>query len=467
MTRHILVLRGVLLIVAGVVLLFSIAAGGDLWPPPVSLGLGLRDVVGRYGYLGGFLLIYAEESGVPLFVPGDVFLVYVGHRLPSNFWVWLAAWSGFVTVVVLGSMNLYLLSRRVGRRVIAHPVGRFLHLTPDRLARAEAGFRRWGPWAVIVGRHVPGLRVPITVAAGILGMELRTFLVCVGISSAIWAAIFLALGIAYGESIARLLHTPVVYAFPPLILGLVAGWLFRRQLIRLTCQAARRAYPFWRPQHFAVGGWNVGVAFVCGVSLLGVFAAEYLTATAYVAIGAAVPVVTAAWLLSGRSAVVVAVFACVLALALYLIGSLDVVSMSVEIAGLAALGTMVGLAANLGLARSEGHELKGDLEDHDRRLRFLEAITLDMINTLSHELRTPLGVVRGYVSMLEDGTIDSGRYPTVSPILSQKLREINDLIERSLAEYAQITVAAARRRDIPESQSSETERGHTGISPHS
>lgn len=94
MKRQILVLRGVLLVVAGVVLLLSVGVGADLWPPPVSLGLGIREVVGRYGYLGGFLLIYAEESGVPLFVPGDVFLVYVGHRLPSNLWVWLAAWSG-------------------------------------------------------------------------------------------------------------------------------------------------------------------------------------------------------------------------------------------------------------------------------------------------------------------------------------------------------------------------------------
>jgi len=41
-----------------------------------------------------------------------------------------------------------------------------LHLTPQRLERAEGWFVRWGAWALIFGRHIFGLRVPLTVAAG-------------------------------------------------------------------------------------------------------------------------------------------------------------------------------------------------------------------------------------------------------------------------------------------------------------
>jgi len=189
-------MRGVLIAtsIAVLVVLIALAVFSELQVEPPGGWPGVREASKRFGYLGGFLLIYVEESGVPLLIPGDAFLVYVGHRLPANPLAWLAAWAGFVAAVVLGSMNLFLLSRRLGRRVLTHPVARFLHLTQERLEKAESEFLRWGPWAVIAGRHVPGLRVPITVAAGILGMKLRIFLASVAISSAVWAAVFLALG---------------------------------------------------------------------------------------------------------------------------------------------------------------------------------------------------------------------------------------------------------------------------------
>src|ERR1700682_2579129 len=44
--------------------------------------VAIRDLLSRYGYLVGFALIYIEESGPPLFIPGDAFLVYVGHPPP-------------------------------------------------------------------------------------------------------------------------------------------------------------------------------------------------------------------------------------------------------------------------------------------------------------------------------------------------------------------------------------------------
>jgi membrane protein DedA with SNARE-associated domain len=430
---------------AGLLALIVLAAISELQMEPPGGWRDVRDAIKRFGYLGGFLLIYVEESGIPLFVPGDVFLVYVGHRLPANIWAWLAAWLGFVVAVVLGSTNLYLLSRRLGRRVLAHPVARFLHLTPERLAKAESEFRQWGPWAVILGRHVPGLRVPITVAAGILEMELRIFLASVAISSAVWAAVFLALGIAYGESVARLLHMPVTYTFLPVLLGLLAGWFFRRQLGRLMRRAPSWAVSLWRPQHLAETSWNLIVGLACSASLVGLFTAEFLTETAYLGIGAAIPVVTTAWLLSGRAAVAVTTLGCVLPTALHFVGSLDAVSAGAEIAGLAVVGAMVAIAASLARARNEGRDLKSDLEDHDRRLRSLQKVTLELINTFSHELRTPLGVMRGYVSMLEDGSLTPDRYPAVGLILSRKLEEMNDLIEGSLADYTELAVAEARR----------------------
>src|SRR5216684_1145800 len=143
---------GVLLLVAVVVFIGVLVendARGELPDAEASIGSVLRE----FGYLAGFGLIYIEESGIPLFIPGDAFLVYVGHALPYSFPILLAAWLGFILAVILGATNLYLISRRYGRRLLEHRLARFLHLTPARLEEAEHWFRRYGPWALIGGRH--------------------------------------------------------------------------------------------------------------------------------------------------------------------------------------------------------------------------------------------------------------------------------------------------------------------------
>jgi membrane protein DedA with SNARE-associated domain len=196
------VIGGVLLL-AGVILVIGVLvendARGELPGADASIGGLLRE----FGYLAGFALIYIEESGIPLFIPGDAFLVYVGHALPYSFPILFAAWLGFILAVILGSTNLYLVSRRYGRRLLEHRLARFLHLTPARLEEAEHWFRRYGPWALIFGRHIPGFRVPLTVAAGILELPYRAFVISVALSSSIWAGLFLALGAVFGASVVR------------------------------------------------------------------------------------------------------------------------------------------------------------------------------------------------------------------------------------------------------------------------
>ncbi len=196
------VVGGVLLLVAVIVFIGVLVendARGELPDAEASIGSVLRE----FGYLAGFGLIYIEESGIPLFIPGDAFLVYVGHALPYSFPILLAAWLGFILAVILGSTNLYLVSRRYGRRLLEHRLAKFLHLTPARLEEAEHWFRRYGPWALIFGRHIPGFRVPLTVAAGILELPYRVFVISVAVSSSIWAGLFLVLGAVFGATVVR------------------------------------------------------------------------------------------------------------------------------------------------------------------------------------------------------------------------------------------------------------------------
>jgi membrane-associated protein len=204
-------------------LLLTALLEGDI-PDALSDATELaRRLVVRFGPVASLLLLYLEESGVPLPVPGDVYVAYLGHLADSAL-KWVVAWLGIIAVVVAGASNLYLISRRWGRRLVRGRLGAAVHLTPDRLATAERWFARWGAFAIIFGRHVPGFRVPITVAVGIFRVAYPTFAASVAISTAVWAAVWLWLGARFGTRIGHFLagHRWTYALFLLLIIVLVA-----------------------------------------------------------------------------------------------------------------------------------------------------------------------------------------------------------------------------------------------------
>jgi membrane protein DedA with SNARE-associated domain len=142
-------------------------------------GLALLD---QHAELVIFCWLLLEESGIPMPLPGDLAAVLAGARVGQGRMHLLAAVVVIEAATLAGASVLYWLARRGGRPML-HRYGRYLHLTPERLRRAEQFLQRRGLWAVVVGRLVPGLRVATTVTAGALGVPYRTFLAGAAIGS--------------------------------------------------------------------------------------------------------------------------------------------------------------------------------------------------------------------------------------------------------------------------------------------
>jgi membrane protein DedA with SNARE-associated domain len=96
-----------------------------------------------------------------------------------------------------GSLAGWALGARGGRGLIERH-GRWLHLGPDRFARAERWFDRFGGAAVFVGRLTPLVRSFISIPAGALGSPLGRYTALTLAASLIWCVAFAAAGWALG-----------------------------------------------------------------------------------------------------------------------------------------------------------------------------------------------------------------------------------------------------------------------------
>lgn len=184
------------------------------------LSRGLGHLVNEHQKFGLFLVIFAEEMGIPLPVPGDVAIAWAGYLTTTGAIPHATAYLAVIAGAITGSFCLYILSRRFGHPFVVR-FGGYIGLDEDRLHRVERAFRRWGPWAIIIGRHIPGMRIVISAFSGVFDVPAKVFVPCVAVSATVWAAIFIELGRALGRNSRYLFQILPVHLLPLLVLAVV------------------------------------------------------------------------------------------------------------------------------------------------------------------------------------------------------------------------------------------------------
>jgi membrane protein DedA with SNARE-associated domain len=117
--------------------------------------------------------------------------------------------AGYIVMALAGTLG-YLVGGiigwaigRYGGRPLLERHGRFFHLGPDRLARAERWFERWEDLAVLIGRITPVVRSFISIPAGVFEMPFWRYVFWSLIGSAIWAFAFAGAGWGLGTGYAH------------------------------------------------------------------------------------------------------------------------------------------------------------------------------------------------------------------------------------------------------------------------
>ena len=168
----------------------------------------LTSLIGNHGLYAVFLLM-AIDAVLP--AASELVMVYggalaagafagqhvdlFGSRISSHGWAYVAIALAGTLGYVVGAIGGWAIGRYGGRPLL-ETKGRWVHLGPEKLDRAERWFDRWDDLAVLVGRVTPVVRSFISIPAGIFRMPFWRYTVLTLIGSAIWA--FALAGVGYG-----------------------------------------------------------------------------------------------------------------------------------------------------------------------------------------------------------------------------------------------------------------------------
>lgn len=221
--------------------------------PVAGLTSSLTSLIGNHGIYAVFglmaidavlpaaselVMVYAGALAAGVFAGQHVDLF--GMQISSHAWAFVAMALAGTLGYLVGAIAGWAIGFYGGRPLLEHH-GRWFHLSPQKLDRAERWFDRWGDFAVLIGRVTPVIRSFISIPAGIFRMRFWRYTVLTLIGSAIWAFALAGVGYGVGSSYDRF-HRDfrfVDYAILVAVIALAAYLIVRwRRSSRLSNRAS-------------------------------------------------------------------------------------------------------------------------------------------------------------------------------------------------------------------------------------
>src|SRR5919199_216462 len=191
--------------------------------------LALETFLDQHGMLAGFFMILVEEAGVPVPVPGDFLMLALGvHSRQGAVPLWQVLLV-LEVATLLGASVLYFVAARAGRTLVFR-YGRYMHLTQERLERAQRWLDRHGSLAIVAGRLTPGLRMATVIACGVFNVPFWRFLPGLALGGLLYILLYTLLGYFVGPAVLDVvegIHLPLGLLGSLVPLVLIVVWIAR------------------------------------------------------------------------------------------------------------------------------------------------------------------------------------------------------------------------------------------------
>lgn len=158
----------------------------------------------------------------------------------------LSATIACVVGIYVGDIILYLIGRIFGERILSHrPFSRLI--AKDAVAASEQWFERRGAWVLVACRFLPGTRVPVYFAAGMLKFSLWRVSIILGVAAILWVPLLVGLSAWIGERLLVVYDRYEQWAVWFLLTAVFLIFVVIHRVIPLLTHRGRRlAYSRWK-----------------------------------------------------------------------------------------------------------------------------------------------------------------------------------------------------------------------------
>lgn len=189
----------------------------------------LNGLIEHFGYFGIIIALLGGIVGLP--IPDEVLLTYVGYTvfagkmayLPSLICAFIGAGCGITISFILGV--------KLGVPFL-HKFGPKLHITEARIERTRKLFIKFGPFLLIIGFFIPGVRHITAYLAGMNRYSYKKFALFAYIGAVIWCFTFITLGRTLGENwvhVGTYFSRYSIYIIVLFLLGFIILYSYRRK----------------------------------------------------------------------------------------------------------------------------------------------------------------------------------------------------------------------------------------------
>lgn len=158
----------------------------------------VSNLEGIYAYAAIFGVLFSCGVGMP--IPEDVTLVTAGYLAYLENIDLFIAMAVCLCGVLLGDFILFTLGRVYGKHLLDLPIIRFI-ATPERINFAQAKLKKNVRKVCFTARFLAGLRAPIYLSAGMLGVKPRVFVSLDFLAALISVPALTYLGYYFGDEI--------------------------------------------------------------------------------------------------------------------------------------------------------------------------------------------------------------------------------------------------------------------------
>lgn len=187
----------------------------------------ILSIMGKYGYIGVFLLIMIENVFPP--IPSEVLLLFGGFMTTYTKLSIIGMIISSTLGSIFGAIILYyigmIFNKERLKKIISGKLGKILRLKVSDIDNADKWFDNKGNKTVFFCRFIPLVRSLISIPAGMSEMPMFKFLLYTLFGSLIWNTFLIIVGSIVGENWVRIVsildtysHIVVIILFIILIL---------------------------------------------------------------------------------------------------------------------------------------------------------------------------------------------------------------------------------------------------------